>query len=184
MKAVYLKDRNEVAVVLSERNLLALLAQLRDPDRPAPAIVRLGLPEANEPSVIVQAQADEEHYADRMGTPDEPIPMRPRTEDLMEEVRDELDPLGAIERQIPEMFGFTLTRAAVEEIFGDAYITQGFVREWGAGDTEVRGRLSDAVTEELVNAQTPTYGSMPDEDDVKAFYEKVKAAAEEKGWLA
>jgi hypothetical protein len=183
VKAIFDQTTQSLAVTLSERNLLALLAQLRDPDRPAPALFRAGLPSEDEPSILVQAQLDSEHYADRMGTPDEPIKMRARTEDIMDEIRDEMDPLGAIERQITEMFGFTLTREAVEEMFGDAYITQGYVREWGAGDTEVRGRISDEVTQTLIDQSTPTYGSMPDDRDVEDFYEKVKEAAEAKGWL-
>lgn len=54
---------NMVTVTLSERNLLALMAQLKDPSRPAPALVRAG--GDGEPTVLVQAQTDEDHYGER-----------------------------------------------------------------------------------------------------------------------
>lgn len=84
MEATYDYSKDMVTVTLSERNLLALLAQLRDPDRPAPALIRAGVPQLHEPTVLVQAQSDEDHYTERA-----PGRMRLSTEQGMVDVRRE-----------------------------------------------------------------------------------------------
>ena len=74
MKATFDKDRNVATVSLSERNLLALMAQLKDPDRPAPALFKFD----GEIQILVQAQSDEDHYAGQ-----EAGPLRAATESGM-----------------------------------------------------------------------------------------------------
>lgn len=87
MKATYDKDSDTVTVTLSERNILALLAQIRDPNRAAAALVRGGDPSVDEPTILVQGQPDDLHYGTRE---DPPGIMRVGTEKIMAEIQEEL----------------------------------------------------------------------------------------------
>lgn len=74
MKGFY--RENSITVKLSRRNIMALLAQLDDPARTSPALLR----EAGdgEPEIWVIPEEDSVHYGERA-----PGRMQPETERLM-----------------------------------------------------------------------------------------------------
>lgn len=77
MKASY--ANNTVVVTLSRRNLEALLVKLDAPRSARTLVRRQG---GDEPDIIVVAESDIDHYADR-----DPGLMLPEHEDLMHELR-------------------------------------------------------------------------------------------------
>jgi hypothetical protein len=76
MNGSYDKNRNSITVKLSRRNIMALLAQLDDPARTSPALLKQA--GDGEPELLVIPEEDSRHYGGKV-----PGRMQPETERLM-----------------------------------------------------------------------------------------------------
>ena len=83
---------------------------------------------------------------------------------------------------IEEYSGLSITDEAVAALVSP--VVFGEIRQFGIGDTETNSVIASAFSTALVGRDWPYIYERQQGLDMDAFYASVRAAAQEKGWLA